>query len=358
MSNRSMALTEEILENGFVRLEPLGEVHRAGLHDATHADETVWRELFPISMVGSHFDDFWQDMQQKRRNGYALPYAVLRSDLCVGFTAYLRINPSWCSLDIGGTYYRPEVRGSAVNPSAKLLLLDHAFSCGVRRVQFRVDALNARSRAAVLRLGATQEGIIRREKPTWTGRVQDTVVFSILDEEWPKVRSGLTARLRRLETPNSTDGTELRLLREADTVSAEALLRTAFAAYVRKLGREQTPGAYHDLPAAIAEERVYGAFRGERLVGVAITNRDTVGWSLEQIGVAPALQGAGIGSRMLQVLEVEARMAGATTLSLDTAEIMEDLIGFYRRHGFREVRRAPPSHGKDGYLRVYLKKSL
>jgi RimJ/RimL family protein N-acetyltransferase len=97
--------------------------------------------------------------------------------------------------EIGATYYRPDVRGGAVNPAAKRLLLAHAFDGGARRVQFKVDALNAASRAAVLKLGAAQEGILRQDRVTWTGRIRDTVVFSILADEWPQVRAKLDARL-------------------------------------------------------------------------------------------------------------------------------------------------------------------
>jgi RimJ/RimL family protein N-acetyltransferase len=82
-----------------------------------------------------------------------------------------------------------------VNPAAKRLLMAHAFESGVRRVQYKVDAINARSRAAVLKLGAIQEGILRQDRVTWTGRVRDTVVFSILADEWPAVRDRLDARL-------------------------------------------------------------------------------------------------------------------------------------------------------------------
>ena len=98
-------------------------------------------------------------------------------------------------MEIGFTYYAPDVRGGAVNPAAKRLLLGHAFDAGAQRVQFRVDAINARSRAAVLKLGAVQEGILREDKVTWTGRIRSTVVFSVLPSEWPAVRERLDTRL-------------------------------------------------------------------------------------------------------------------------------------------------------------------
>jgi RimJ/RimL family protein N-acetyltransferase len=110
-------------------------------------------------------------------------------------TSYLAIDAAHRRLEIGATYYRPQARGGIVNPATKRLLLAHAFEAGANRVAFRVDALNARSQAAVLKLGATQEGVLREDRRIWTGRVRDTVVFSILAEQWPAVRERLDLRL-------------------------------------------------------------------------------------------------------------------------------------------------------------------
>jgi len=101
-------------------------------------------------------------------------------------------------VEIGGTYYHPDHRGGPVNPSAKRLLLGHAFTSGAQRVQFKVDALNLRSRAAVTKLGAKQDGVLRSDRLTWTGRRRDTVIFSILPQEWPAIRDQLDARLAKL----------------------------------------------------------------------------------------------------------------------------------------------------------------
>lgn len=91
--------------------------------------------------------------------------------------------PGW-SIEIGNSFIVPAVRGSGVNGRIKRLMLDHAFACGLERVGFKVDAVNGRSRAAVLKLGAVEEGVLRHERQTWTGRVRDTVSFSILRDEW------------------------------------------------------------------------------------------------------------------------------------------------------------------------------
>lgn len=194
-----MQLEPQVLENRHIRLEPMTEAHREDLRAACNADPATWRDLYPYSMEGAQFDTAWTRF-------YAQPgadrmnFAIVVEGRCKGVSSYLSVDPLNASLEIGGTYYHPDLRGGAVNPSAKRLLLAHAFDCGARRVQFKVDAINARSRAAVLKLGATQEGILRRDRVTWTGRIRDTVIFSVLDEEWPTVRDGLDARLATLES--------------------------------------------------------------------------------------------------------------------------------------------------------------
>jgi RimJ/RimL family protein N-acetyltransferase len=87
-------------------------------------------------------------------------------------------------VEIGGTYIEPSARGGDVNRRVKTLLLDRAFACGFRRVQFNVDTRNARSMAALLKIGARQEGVLRSHRVTWTGHVRDTAVFAILAPEW------------------------------------------------------------------------------------------------------------------------------------------------------------------------------
>jgi RimJ/RimL family protein N-acetyltransferase len=99
-------------------------------------------------------------------------------------TAFLNHGPACQTVEIGITYYVPGVRGSGLNRCAKHLLLNRAFACGIRRVEFRVDDRNARSKAAMRKLGANQDGLIRAERITWTGHVRDTALFSMLAGEW------------------------------------------------------------------------------------------------------------------------------------------------------------------------------
>ena len=189
-----MQIEPRVLEDRFVRLEPVSEAHREGLRAACDADQTVWTELYPYSLGGDQFDAAWARIYATS-GGDRINYAVVAAGRVVGVSSYLGVDPANQALEIGGTYYHPEVRGGPANPATKRLLLAHAFASGARRVQFKVDAINARSRAAVLKLGASQEGILRRDRVTWTGRIRDTVVFSILADEWPAVRARLAARL-------------------------------------------------------------------------------------------------------------------------------------------------------------------
>jgi RimJ/RimL family protein N-acetyltransferase len=190
-----MELKPRVLENRFVRLEPMAEVHREDLRAACDADPATWTDLYPYSMAGEHFDPMWARMQADVAGGRTIAFAVVVEDRCGGITCYSGIDAANAVVEIGGTYYAPALRGSAVNPASKRLMLEHAFSSGARRVVFRVDAINARSRAAVTKVGATQEGTLRQDRVTWTGRIRDTVIFAILAQEWPAVRERLDTRL-------------------------------------------------------------------------------------------------------------------------------------------------------------------
>lgn len=194
-----MRLTAQPMQNDHVRLSPLAEAHREDLREACAADTRIWTELYPISWAGEQFDLQWSQYMAAAAKGRLIPMAVLAHGRCVGLTCFMTLDPDNAAVEIGGTYYRPEVRGEAVNPAAKRLMMGRAFDeAGARRVVFRVDALNLRSRAAVLKLGAVQEGILRQDRVVWTGRIRDTVVFSVLADEWPAVRDRLDARLAGL----------------------------------------------------------------------------------------------------------------------------------------------------------------
>jgi len=197
-----MTLSLPDLHGRFVHLTPLDESHREALREACNADPNVWEALYPYPMNGVHLDHWWTGMEAERKAGTKLAMAGLAGGQVVGLSCFM-IDAANRRVEIGNTYWRPEARGGAINPEAKMLMLTKAFDGELMGqpanvVQFKVDAINDRSRTAVAKLGAHLDGVIRHDRIVWTGRVRDTCVFSILAEEWPMVRDKLEARLMAL----------------------------------------------------------------------------------------------------------------------------------------------------------------
>jgi RimJ/RimL family protein N-acetyltransferase len=135
----------------------------------------------------------------EQEHGESVVFATVerRSERVIGSTRFMNIDRANRRVEIGSTWIAPEWQRTAVNTEAKHLMLRHAFEVWqCFRVELKTDALNQRSRNAILRIGAKEEGTLRKHVITWTGRVRDSVYFSILDAEWPEVRSGLERRLR------------------------------------------------------------------------------------------------------------------------------------------------------------------
>jgi RimJ/RimL family protein N-acetyltransferase len=187
------------LEDRFVRLEPFEDGLKDEVRAALNCDPEAWAAMVG-SAQGTHFDGWWESALTAMRSGTRIAYAVRRrlDGAVVGTTSLYEINPAYRRCEIGSTFYRPEARGGAINPACKRLLLGHAFDAGAVRVEIITDAVNARSRAAILKLGARAEGVLRKHKITWTGRARDTAMFAVIDEDWPEVRDGLDRRLAAL----------------------------------------------------------------------------------------------------------------------------------------------------------------
>ena len=188
-----MLLTPETLVGRAVRLVPLDTSHDAELKAACDADQDIWT-LYPIRMNADAYEGWRRGVDARVHAGAALAYAIMLEGRVVGVSLFTLDAPN-LRVEIGNTYLHPEVRGGIVNPDAKRAMMDHAFESGANCVQYRVDALNKRSCNAVLKLGARRDGILRADRITWTGRVRDTVVFSILAQEWPSARAALDDRL-------------------------------------------------------------------------------------------------------------------------------------------------------------------
>jgi len=163
------------------RAEPFSERYRDPLKAACAEDPDIW-DLWVLDFGPEGFDrsmDFYLSNPRNRT------FVLFEGDELAGMSSYLRIDEGRQALEIGGTYYRPKFRGTGFNRRVKDMMLRRAFECGFRRVEFGVDSRNARSQAAMAKLGAVREGVLRAYRVTWTGHVRDTVLFSILKDEWP-----------------------------------------------------------------------------------------------------------------------------------------------------------------------------
>lgn len=196
MNPGRMTLAAVPLENRFVRLDPFTPALEAEVRAALDCDAASW-DIMVGAAYGPHFDGWWRGALTAMEQGTRIAWAVRRASdgAVVGTTSLYEIKPDYRRCEIGSTFYRPEARGGRVNPSCKRLLLGHAFEAGAVRVEIVTDAINPGSQAAIRKLGARDEGVLRKHKITWKGRIRDTAQFAILDEDWPEVRARLDARL-------------------------------------------------------------------------------------------------------------------------------------------------------------------
>src|SRR3954471_21334623 len=162
------------------RAELFSEKHREPLRAACAEDREIW-QIYANNFGPDGFDksiDFYTSAPRNRT------FVLFDGDALAGMSSFLGIDEGREVLEIGGTYYRPHLRGSGFNRRVKDRMLARAFDSGIRRVEFRVDHRNGRSQAAMKKLGAVREGLLRADRITWTGHVRDTVLFAILKDEW------------------------------------------------------------------------------------------------------------------------------------------------------------------------------
>jgi N-acetyltransferase len=182
-----------------VVLEPLTFDHREPLREAAAEDPSIWT-YFPINYNGAGEDfDEWFDYTMERNAGNEhYPFAVRRraDARIIGTTRFYDMVPDHRRLAIGSTWYTKDARGTLINPEVRLLTLTYAFDVlSVNRVELITDPVNLSSRSAMRILGAVQEGVIRQHLIYKDGRVRDSVLFSIIKDEWPAVRGRLLTKL-------------------------------------------------------------------------------------------------------------------------------------------------------------------
>jgi N-acetyltransferase len=195
----AMLISPVVLENEYVRLEPLAIDHLPGL-TAVGLDEEIWTLGAKYIRTVHEMRNYIEDALREQERGKALPFATIDkvSGKVAGSTRFGNIDTGNRRVEIGWTWIGTMFQRSHVNTAAKFLMLQHAFEVWkCYRVEFKTDVLNDRSRAALKRIGATEEGILRRHQQTASGRVRDSVYYSILDNEWPVVRERLLALLKR-----------------------------------------------------------------------------------------------------------------------------------------------------------------
>lgn len=193
-----MAVAPVVLEGRYVRLEPLSAEHATGLAEIG-LNEDLWRWIPTPVRTSEEMRAYVQTALGEQANGSALPFALIEraSGRTIGSTRYGNIERAHYRVEIGWTWVARQWQRSAINTEAKYLLLRHAFeTLKCIRVELKTDSLNDRSRTAILRIGAREEGTFRNHMITASGRIRHTVYFSILDAEWPDVKSRLESRLR------------------------------------------------------------------------------------------------------------------------------------------------------------------
>jgi RimJ/RimL family protein N-acetyltransferase len=194
-----MQIAPITLTGRYVRLEPLTHAFDQQLANVG-LEEELWRWIPTPVRTAVEMTSYIQTALDEQSHGISLPFVIIdqASGKAIGSTRYAQIQPAHRRMEIGWTWLAPDWQRTAANTEAKFLLLQHAFeSLGCIRVELKTDSLNEKSRAAILRIGATQEGIFRNHMVTSAGRIRHTVYFSIIDSEWPAIKLRLSSALQR-----------------------------------------------------------------------------------------------------------------------------------------------------------------
>lgn len=194
-----MNLQPVTLEGSHVRLEPLSESH----HDALCAvglDPELWRWI-PIQVLDrDQMMNFIRRELAEQAQGTSIPFATVDRSTknVIGATRFMNIDAANKRVEIGSTWIARPWQRTPINTEAKYLMMRYAFeTLGCNRVELKTDSLNTESRNAILRIGAKEEGILRQHMTTWSGRLRDTVYFSVIAPEWPDVKLALEAKISK-----------------------------------------------------------------------------------------------------------------------------------------------------------------
>jgi N-acetyltransferase len=209
MATARIALEQVVLEGSFVRLEPMTMDHHQRLSEIG-LDPEIWR--YTVVMIRTHDEmrNYISEAIEGQRKGSSLPLVTIErsSGRVVGSTRFGNYDPANRRIEIGWTWLAKPWQRTAINTEAKYLMFSHAFEqLRCVRVELKTDVLNTPSREAMVRLGAREEGVLRKHTLMWTGRFRDSIYYSVLDDEWPDVKLHLERMLVRRPgrlTPNQS----------------------------------------------------------------------------------------------------------------------------------------------------------
>ena len=193
----SMDVKLIVLEGQHVRLEPLSMAHHAALCEAGLAEE-IWKWTTALVLTPDDMRTYMEAALKDQANGIALPFVTIdrASNTVVGSTRFGNIDRANRRVEIGWTWINPQWQRTYINTEAKYLMLKHAFETWqCIRVELKTDSLNEKSRNAMLRIGAKEEGTLRNHMVTYSGRLRHSVYFSVIDSEWPQVKANLEAKM-------------------------------------------------------------------------------------------------------------------------------------------------------------------
>ena len=199
MSKPSGPLVPIMLEGDFVRLQPMTLEHLDGLSEVG-LDPEIWRYTIALIRTREDMRGYMESALKLQGDGATLTFVTMErsSGQIVGSTRFGNYDPANRRIEIGWTWIAPPWQRTVINTEAKYLMLSHAYEkLHCVRVELKTDVLNSRSRKAMLRIGAKEEGILRKHSLVWDGRYRDSIYYSILDEEWPEVKQQLEKMLIR-----------------------------------------------------------------------------------------------------------------------------------------------------------------
>jgi RimJ/RimL family protein N-acetyltransferase/GNAT superfamily N-acetyltransferase len=332
------------LEGRHVRLEPLSHAHHDALCEVG-LDPELWR-LIPYRVsTPDEMASYIRTAIEAQVSQTALPFATVEraSGRVIGSTRYMNIDTANRRVEIGSTWIAPAWQRSIINTEAKYLMLRHAFeTLGCIRVELKTDSLNRRSRNAILRIGAREEGMLRNHMVTWTGRIRHTVYFSILDEEWPRVKTHLESKLEAGLGSGGGGPRRVDTLTEAQVEDLHCLYQNEWWT------RERT---IEDVRRMLDATKILVGFadpKTDRLIAFARVLTDEVYKALVlDVIVAPAAREKGMGRALMDAVIAHPALAAVRHFEL---YCRPELVPFYRRWKFepagdnlRFMRRVSPN---------------